>query len=261
MNLKNFDTRKGFTLAEMLVSLTAGSFILAAIVAASIGLHKSFNATDRFFTSHMQQIRIIDYLGRDVRCSYIVTTSVDKKTVTCIIPNYVTSGARATPTVSSTATGVVVSYPGSRTVTDAVTTNASATLTSATANFTSADVGKSIYGMNIPFGATIQSVTNGTTAVLSSNATATGGSATETIGASTVVYSVTNSSVVRTENGVVTNIASSTDGLLTQTADVEQTNTEYAASTVTFTPIFTSTDRSSGTTVFSNTYLRNKRRG
>lgn len=262
MKIKNHQTAIGYTLAEMLIALSVGSIMLAAIIGASIGLQKSFNATDNFFATHMQQIRIIDYLTRDVKRAYIVTTSPDKKTVTCIIPTYVNgSGVRTTPTFKTTANGTVVSYPSSRTVSDAVTTSGSATLTSATALFTAGDVGTLVAGVNIPAGTTIQSVTNSTTAVLSANATASTSSATETFGAITVVYTVSGNSVVRTENGTVTNIASSTDGLLTQTSDVEQANTEYTATTITFRPIFTSVDETAGTTIFSNTYLRNKRRG
>jgi hypothetical protein len=77
---------------------------------------------------------------------------------------------------SATITGLT-----SRTVADAVTTSGSATVTSATAAFTSTDVGRSISGTGIPAGATIASVTNGTTAILSANATATGSSVSITV--------------------------------------------------------------------------------
>ncbi len=60
-----------------------------------------------------------------------------------------------------------------RTVLDGSTTNGSTMLTSATANFTAADVGKAITGAGIPAGTTIASVTNGTTVTLSNAATAT----------------------------------------------------------------------------------------
>jgi flagellar hook protein FlgE len=60
-----------------------------------------------------------------------------------------------------------------RQVTDGATTLADQTLTSATANFTSDDVGKTITGAGIPPGTTIASVTNGTTIELSAPATAT----------------------------------------------------------------------------------------
>ena len=66
-----------------------------------------------------------------------------------------------------------VVLPGYRSVGDATTTNASKTVTSASANFSASDVGKQVIGAGIPSGATIASVTNATTAVLSANATAT----------------------------------------------------------------------------------------
>lgn len=66
-----------------------------------------------------------------------------------------------------------------RVVYDGVTTITSETITSATANFTTADVGRSITdggtGLgHIPAATTISSVTNATTAVMSANATASG---------------------------------------------------------------------------------------
>lgn len=63
---------------------------------------------------------------------------------------------------------------GSRSVADGVTTNADATVTSATAVFSQADQGKSISGTGIPVGAYVLSVTNATTIEMSANATADG---------------------------------------------------------------------------------------
>jgi hypothetical protein len=81
---------------------------------------------------------------------------------------------------------------------------------------------------------------------------------------STVVYSINGTSIVRIENGVVTTFASSTDQLVPQTTDVEQANTEYANTSVTFQPIFTSSGsvaQRSGTSLYAKAYLRNRRRG
>jgi Tfp pilus assembly protein PilW len=268
MKQKHLHPATGFTVTELLVAVAAGAVVLAAVTVASVALQKSFSAADNFLGTQMQQIRIVDYLSRDVRRSYIVTASIDLKTITCIIPNYVDGNARSTPKVLTTKSGTVVttvvSYPKSRTVADAVTTNASATLTSATAAFTSADIGASVAGVNIPTGATIQSVSNATTATLSANATASTSNAMVTFGATTVVYSISGNSIVRTENGVVTNIASSTDSLLPQTTNVPLSNTQYTTTSITFQPTFTSggaAAEQSGTTVFATTYLRNKRRG
>src|SRR5437762_6293064 len=96
---------QGFTVIEIMLAVAIGSLMLAATMAASICLQRSFNAVDNYFSSHVQQVRIIDYLSRDVRRSYIVTTSTDLQTVTCIIPNYLVDNGsnqptRATPTLS-----------------------------------------------------------------------------------------------------------------------------------------------------------------
>jgi flagellar hook protein FlgE len=77
-----------------------------------------------------------------------------------------------------------------RTVVDGATTNASTTITSATANFTAADVGRSVTGPGIPPGTTIASVTNATTVVLTNAATATASPVTLTFGGFPNLWSV-----------------------------------------------------------------------
>lgn len=69
-----------------------------------------------------------------------------------------------------------------RVVTDGVTTNTDATITSATAAFTDADVGTPISGTGIPAGAYIATVTSATSAELSAVATADGTGISFTIG-------------------------------------------------------------------------------
>ncbi|HTG43505.1 MAG TPA: hypothetical protein VK633_03125 [Verrucomicrobiae bacterium] len=197
-----------FTLPEISMALATASVVLGATLTSSTSLQKSFKAIDAYFGTHMQQIRIVDYLSRDVKRGLVVTTSVDRQTVTVTIPNYIIQkgdpeletnsaleGTPRTPTMTYTPSGWQVNY-----------------------------------GNNT----------------------------------STVVYSISGTSILRTENGTVTTIASSTDQLVPQTTDVELANTEYAKTSVTFQPIFTSGDTAasrSGTTVYSTAYLRNKRRG
>lgn len=351
---------QGFTLGEMLVSVAVSSLILAGLFAASVSLNRAYTAADDYFSTHVQQIRIIDYLSRDVKRSYSVTTSANLSTVTCIMPRYViatgdaeavtdssTIGQRRTPVVTGHPSKAVVNYgtrntrtvvdavttlgsatltsatgaftsvdvgnpvscttvpvgtkvsavnsatsitltqtatatgsgksftvygDGDRTLMDAATTSASTTLTSNTAYFTAADVGKAVVGTSINALTTIASVTNSTTAVLSSVANATVANSTITIGGTVVVYTVTGNTIVRTQDGVVTTIASATDQLLPKTTDWQLSNTEYTTSTVTFSPVFTlgdttqtqgstPTTQQAGTTVYSTSYLRNKRRG
>jgi len=73
----------------MLVAVSVSSIVLAAAIASSVSLQKSFNAVDNYFATHIQQVRIIDYLSRDVNRGFSVTTSVDLQTVTVNLPNYI----------------------------------------------------------------------------------------------------------------------------------------------------------------------------
>ena len=208
MKLKSSQSNAGFTLSEMLVSVSLSSIVLLAAILSSVSLQKSFNAVDNYFTTHMQQIRIIDYLNRDVKRGLIVTTSVDLQSVTMSLPNYlIQSGdpeAIANPSLVGTPRTPTISYN-----------------------------------------------TNGWQVNYSPSTT-------------TVVYSISGTSITRTENGVVTTIASSTDQLVPSTTDVEQANTEYAKTSVTFAPIFSSSGSAAtrtGTSLYGTAYLCNKRRG
>ena len=115
--------RLAFTLPEMSVALAAGSVILGATLTSSTSLQKSFNALDNYFGTHMQQIRIVDYLSRDVKRGLIVTTSADLQTVTITVPNYTIQagdpealinpalvGTPRTPTMAYTPSGWQVNY-------------------------------------------------------------------------------------------------------------------------------------------------------
>src|SRR2546428_11907902 len=198
----------GFTLGEVMIALSLSSVILAASITSSVALQRSFNAIDKYFATHMQQIRIIDYLNRDVKRGLIVTTSVDLQTVTVTVPNYIIKSGDA----EALANPSLVGTPRTPTI-----------------NYTPS-------GFQVNYGA-----------------------ATSTVG-----YSISGTSILRTENGTVTTIASSTDQLVPQSTDVELSNTEYANTSVTFLPIFTSggaVAERTGTSLYATAYLRNKRRG
>jgi hypothetical protein len=247
----------------------------------------------------MQQVRIIDYLSRDVKRSVIVTTSTDQQTVTCVIPNYIIDvgdadagagnanvGKRRTPTITPTVNGAIVDYgPKKNDGTIAGVSGVISTLTSASSNFGSNIVNFIIRGDGIPVG-TIANYATPTTLTLTSPSGTSATAATNVefviAGTTTVVYSVIGQSITRTENGAVTTIAASTDQLVEKTIDGVSTtddvrNTEYAQINVTFLPIFnfnpnagTTLTQSeldkqnikrAGTSVFAKAYLRNKRRG
>ncbi|MEY2485548.1 MAG: hypothetical protein QOH39_1196 [Verrucomicrobiota bacterium] len=208
MKLRQNRNITGFSLGEMMVALSLSSIVLGASITASVALQKSFNAIDNYFATHMQQIRIIDYMNRDVKRGLIVTTSVDLQSVTVTLPNYIIQAgdaeAIANPALVGTARTPTVTYTPS--------------------------------GQQVNYGANT----------------------------STVSYAINGTAILRTENGVVTTIASSTDQLVPQTTDVQLANTEYTNTSVTFSPMFASAgsvaDRT-GTSLYSTSYLRNKRRG
>src|SRR5947199_4476993 len=123
MKIKSSQTVAGFTLSEMLVSVSLSSIVLAAAITSGVTLQKSFAAVDNYFSTQMQQVRIIDYLNRDVKRGLIVTTSVDLQSVTMNLPNYVIKtgdseavanpslvGTPRTPTVAYTPSGWQVNY-------------------------------------------------------------------------------------------------------------------------------------------------------
>src|SRR5947199_8817010 len=89
MKIKSSQTVAGFTLSEMLVSVSLSSIVLAAAITSGVTLQKSFAAVDNYFSTQMQQIRIIDYLNRDVKRGLVVTTSVDLQSVTMSVPKYI----------------------------------------------------------------------------------------------------------------------------------------------------------------------------
>jgi hypothetical protein len=113
----------GFTFAEMMIALAASAVVMAATITSGTSLQKSFNAIDSYFATHMQQIRIVDYLSRDVKRGLVVTTSLDLQTVTIKIPNYIIQtgdaeaianpalvGTPRTPTIVNTPSGPQVNY-------------------------------------------------------------------------------------------------------------------------------------------------------
>jgi type II secretory pathway component PulJ len=123
MKIKSSHKIAGFTFGEMMISLSLGSIVLGAAITSGVSLQKSFNAVDNYFTTHMQQVRIIDYLNRDVKRGLIVTTSVDLQTVTVTMPNYIIQsgdpealanpslvGTPRTPAINYTSSGFQVNY-------------------------------------------------------------------------------------------------------------------------------------------------------
>ena len=66
-------TGSAFTLVEMLVGLAIGSVTLAGLGVASVSLQRSFTAADYQMTAQNDQLRVLDYLSRDLRMASTVT--------------------------------------------------------------------------------------------------------------------------------------------------------------------------------------------
>lgn len=207
MKLKISPNNYAFTITEMMIAIAIASTILAVTLTSSVALQRSFSEVDNYSTTHMQQIRIVDYLARDVRRGLSVTSSVDRQMVTIKIPKYIIQAG------DSDATPSTIGTPRLPTRT---------------------------WGTGL-----------GVDVMINYGATT-----------NTVVYRVQGSSILRTEDTgtgpVVTTIASSTDNIVPETTDIEQANTEYTTTAVTFEPISVA-DRG-GTVVYSTAYLRNRRR-
>lgn len=123
MKLNSSAKAHGFTITEIMVAAAASAVVFGATLTSTSALQKSFNAIDNYFATHMQQIRIVDYLSRDVKRGLIVTTSVDLQTVTITTPNYIIQagdpeavanpvlvGTPRTPTIMYTPSGPQVNY-------------------------------------------------------------------------------------------------------------------------------------------------------
>ncbi len=139
-----------------------------------------------------------------------------------------------------------------RTVTNAHTTNASATLTAATGAFTAADVGAAITGPGIPAFTTISSVTNATTVVLSKAATVTSTVATIVVTDATT-YGPPWNAPQDTPLGTFGAVAITAPGTTTTTAPATTTTTAPGTTTTTAPATTTTTAPATTTTTAPGT--------
>src|SRR2546430_17628081 len=104
-----------------MVGVALGTIVLGAVITASISLNRTFAAVDNFFSTHLQQVRIIDYLNRDVKRSNIAEISANAQTIYCWVPKYVFEPGdtdatcsriktRRTPPIPKTGHGYKVNY-------------------------------------------------------------------------------------------------------------------------------------------------------
>lgn len=112
-------------------------------------------------------VAAVDFQGSASASGWVIGRSNRPGSTKVVMTSVATDGDGSTVT-----TQAVADYRIGRTVDDAVLTSGSRVVTSATADFTSADVGSVVFATSLPAGTTITAVTSSTTATVSASATA-----------------------------------------------------------------------------------------
>ncbi|HEX8295635.1 MAG TPA: hypothetical protein VF593_05010 [Chthoniobacteraceae bacterium] len=77
---------RGWTLAELMVAATLSSLLCAGLITGSLVLQKSFMASRHHILAQAEQMRLLDYMGLDLRRALTVSTNFGQLTLT--IPDY-----------------------------------------------------------------------------------------------------------------------------------------------------------------------------
>ena len=73
--MKRIAAPRGFTLAEMLISMFGTTVVVGALLFSSIELQKSLHTSESYASNQADQRRLLDYLSRDLRRSIGVATA------------------------------------------------------------------------------------------------------------------------------------------------------------------------------------------
>ncbi len=97
----------GFTLLEIMVAAAVYSILFAVLAGGVIALQRAFNGSEKYSRSVSNQLRILDYVARDVRRSSAVAITQSSTRLTLSLPDQYLSAAPSrefrTPAVSMTA--------------------------------------------------------------------------------------------------------------------------------------------------------------
>jgi prepilin-type N-terminal cleavage/methylation domain-containing protein len=96
-------SRAGFTLTEMMVSVSVGGFIVGAMILGTSAFQGLFFAEDDYYQSTADQMRVLDYIARDVRNAISGTVSNNGATLTVLLPDYIDPATNLprTPTLTA----------------------------------------------------------------------------------------------------------------------------------------------------------------
>jgi Tfp pilus assembly protein PilW len=108
----------GFTMVEVLVSAAITSAIIMALLTASVAMQRSFSATEFHAKAQGDQLRVIDYVTRDLRRASTAIISNNGRKLTVTVPDQtdMTTLQIRTPTVRADgsvvygATPIEISY-------------------------------------------------------------------------------------------------------------------------------------------------------
>jgi prepilin-type N-terminal cleavage/methylation domain-containing protein len=98
ISLRKFQA--GFTLVEVLMSMSCGSLLLAAVITSGVALQRSFAAVEGYAVAEGDQLRVLDYIALD--CRRALTASVASNTLSLTVPVYYDgSGNVRTPVLTN----------------------------------------------------------------------------------------------------------------------------------------------------------------
>lgn len=108
--LPNASAQSGFTLVETLIASFIAAIILGGIIAGGVSLQKAYSASDGSLKASADQMRVMDYVQRDLRQALTVTVSNGGQMLTLTVPDYLDSSTgqpripAITPSTSSNGT-------------------------------------------------------------------------------------------------------------------------------------------------------------
>lgn len=106
MKLTRSSSSSAFTLVETMLSLTVGGFLLAGMIMGFATFQQVFAGVDDYYRATSDQMRVLDFIGQDMRWAISGTVSYDPitltPTLTLTLPDYL--DPTTNPPVPRTAT-------------------------------------------------------------------------------------------------------------------------------------------------------------
>jgi hypothetical protein len=108
--MKRASLAAAFTLAETAVASAVCSVALAALAVGSISLQRGLSAAEYHVGCQEDQLRVLDYIGRDVRRASSAVVSDQNRKLTLTLPGYKATPGSTGPSVPALINGLV-KYP------------------------------------------------------------------------------------------------------------------------------------------------------